>query len=486
MKHMTELKSKAISGVAWSAIERFSVQIIQFVIGLIIARILLPSDYGLIAMVTVFLAIAQCFIDSGFSNALMQKQNRTAEDFITAFYTNIGVAFVFYAIFYVCSPLIAEFYNEPSLKVILRILSLNFVMTSLFLVHRTKMMIEMDFKSMAKIAIAAAVIGGAIGIYMAIKGFGVWALVAQTMSGSLVSLVVYWIRTKWQPKLSFSASSFSYLFNFGSKILLAGLIHTIYSNMYSLVIGKKYSSTDLGFYNRGQSFAYVIPSNLTTIVTQSMYPVLCSLQDDREHLKSAFLSYVRLACFVTFPIAMLLAALAQPVISIVLTDKWLPATLYLQIMCFGYMWDPLMRINANSLSVTGRSDYVLKSETLKKLISVMVLIGSLPFGLNIICIGMAAYSLIDLFISSIFTKKVVGVSFADEMRAAVPYLVTSILLFGIVFVIDRLILSDVLSLVCGTTIGLIFYLLVAFVFKWKELDIVTSTCRNYILKKRLS
>ena len=444
---MAEIKQKVINSVLWSAVERFSVQIIQFIIGIIIARILMPSDFGLIAMVSIFIAIAQCFIDSGFGNALMQKQNSTDTDFSTVFYSNVLIAVFFYILFFFLSNIIANFYSEPILRLIIKVLGLNLIISSLFLVHRTKLLISLNFKVLAFISILSVIISGSLGIWMALCDYGVWALVAQSMLNQIISLIAYWLYIRWIPLPVFSLESFRSLFGFGSKILIAGLLHTIYSNMYTLVIGRKFSAEDLGFYTRGQSMAYILPSNFTTIMTQSLYPILCSLQHDSEQMRQTFFSYLRMACFVTFPTVMLIAGLADPIVKLILTDKWISSIFYLQILCFGYMWDPVMRMNANSLSVTGKSDYVLRSEAMKKIFSILLLIISLNFGLKVICVGMALYSLIDMFVSTIFTKKVLGISFFDEMKTVIPYLLASLVMFIFVRIIVYLIPSLWLSII---------------------------------------
>lgn len=479
---MAEIKQKAVNSVLWSAVERFSVQIIQFIIGILIARILAPSDFGLIAMISIFIAIAQCFIDSGFANALMQKQERTEKDFSTVFYSNVLIAVLFYVLFFLLSNAISRFYSEPILELLIKVLGFNLVVSSLFLVHRTKLLIALNFKLLAFISILSICIGGSVGIWMALSGYGVWALVTQSMLSQGVSLIAFWLFVQWIPKWTFSVQSFRSLFGFGSKILIAGLLHTVYSNMYSLVIGRKYSAEDLGYYTRGQSMAYILPSNLTTVMTQSLYPILCSLQSNPQQMRNTFLSYVRMACFVTFPVAMLLAGLAEPLVKIVLTDKWIPSVIYLQILCFGYMWDPLMRINANSISVTGKSNYLLRCEIWKKTLSVLLLVVSLYFGLVIICVGLALYSFIDLLISGIFIKKVLGVSFCDEFKEIIPFLLASIGLFMLLQGIIYFVPSEWLSIILGSVVGVAFYIGIGYGCHWNELNILIISLKKFFLR----
>ena len=479
---MADIKEKAINSVIWSSIERISVQLIHFTIGVFLARLLTPADFGLISMIYVFIAIAQTFIDCGFSNALIQNQDREENDYSTAFYSNLFIALFCYIVLFLASPYIARFYGEPKLILLLRILGINLIINSLFLIQRTILIINLRFKPIAIIALITIIIGGGIGVYMAFKGYGVWALVGQYFFSSVTSMLCYWFITRWHPLLNFSSKSFKRLFGFGSKLLFAGLLHTVYSNLYSLVIGKKFKATELGYFTRGQSMAYLVPQNFTAIITQSLYPVLCNLQENPLKLKSAFLAYVKMAAFITFPIVLLIAAVAEPLVSLLLTDKWLPCVIFIQILSVGYIWDPIQRINANSLSVKGQSKYVLYSEIIKKGAGIVILLISLGFNLKIICIGLAAYGIVDVFISSLFTKKVMDVSFFDEIKAVTPFLIVAIISSFIAWYIRGLCDSQFLSLIYASTVDLGTYFLFAYILKWKELSDITVTLKKFLHK----
>lgn len=272
----------------WSAVERFSVQGIQFVLSIIIARLVLPSEYGLIAMLGIFLAIAQTFVDSGFSNALIQKKDRTEVDYSTVFYFNIGVAILVYVLLYLAAPFIGRFYSEPLLETVCRWVGLNVVLNSFTLVQRTRLIISSDFRTLAKASLISVIISGVVGVYFAWLGYGVWALVAQSLGNSLLNVIFLWAFVAWIPKKEFSLKSFRRLFSFGSKLLVGALLHTIYLNLYTLVIGRFFNSTQVGYFNRSQTFAVFPSSNLTEIVNRAMYPVLCERQGDDEALIQAF------------------------------------------------------------------------------------------------------------------------------------------------------------------------------------------------------
>ena len=345
------IKTKTVHGVIWSALERFSLQGVQFLINIVMARLLLPSDYGLIAMLAIFLQISQAFVDSGFTNALIQRKDRNEVDFSTVFYFNIVIAVVFYLILFVAAPWIADFYHMPALVAVTRVIALNLIISALSAVHKTKLTIAIDFKTQAKASFTAAVVSGVMGIWMAYTGWGVWSLVVQTLMNALFLTLLLYYFLRWRPLLVFSVSSFRRLFAFGSKLLVSGLIHTIYYNLYVLVIGRKFSARELGFYTRAEQFAIFPSSNLNAVISRVTFPILSSIQDDTDRLADVYRKYIRLASFIIFPLMMGLAALAKPVIVLLLTEKWVGAVVLLQILCFDWMFDHLSVINLNLLYV---------------------------------------------------------------------------------------------------------------------------------------
>ena len=327
------VKHRAIKGVMWSAVERFSVQGIQFVLSIVIARLVLPSEYGLIAMLGIFLAIAQTFVDSGFSNALIQKKDRTEVDYSTVFYFNILIALVVYGVLFISAPYIASFYREPELTVVTRWVGLNLLLNGLSIVQRAKLTVCVDFKTQAKASLIAVLMSGLVAVCLAYRDYGVWALVLQSLLSSFLNTLLLWIFSRWLPLWCFSWKSFRSLFSFGSKLLLSGLLHTIYINLYSLVIGRRYSAMDVGFYNRANQFSGFPSTNLVGIITRVIYSVQCELQDDTERLNRSFMCYLRVSCYIIFPLMTLLAVLSDPLIRFLLTDKWLPSAELLSILC---------------------------------------------------------------------------------------------------------------------------------------------------------
>lgn len=456
---MGELKDKAISGVKWNAIGRFSTQGVNFIIGLILARLLSPSDYGVVGMVGIFFAIAQTFIDSGFGSALIRKNDCTDEDYSTAFYFNIVVGLICCILLSVASPYIANFFDTPILKDLIKVMSLNMFIGSFAIVHSTKLTHSVDFKSQSIVNLLTAVLSGTMGIFMAYKGFGVWSLVFQQLIATVLRVVLLVAITKWFPKRLFSKASFKYLFNFGSKILTASILHTIYANMTTLIIGKFYTAKDLGYYSRGESLATYPSTNITGILQSVTYPVLSKIQDDDEHLIQSYRKLISMTSLVIFFGMFLLAALAKPLIVTLLTDKWLDAVIYLQIFCFAYMFDHICALNLNILYVKGYSNLVLKLEVIKKAISISMIIAAVPFGVMAICIARALYTQIAVVINTYYTGKLFGLGYVKQVKDFSKYLVLSLIAVIPAFLLTYLNISGIVQLLLGGAIAAILYIL---------------------------
>ena len=371
------IKAQAVKGVIWSTIERFSMQGVQFILGIIMARLLTPHDYGLIGMIFIFMSISQVFIDGGFTNALIQKQNRSETDYSTVFYINIIISIIFYIILYLLAPYIASYFEQPLLKDITRIYSISLILNSLVAVNRTKLVIAVDFKTQTKISFTSALLSGIIGVTYAWLGYGVWALVIQALTSSIFNIILSFYYVKWIPMWTFSYTSFKNLFSFGSKLLIASLISNIYSNLYIFAIGKKFSAYSLGLYTRADHFAQFASSNLGNILSRVSFPILSQIQDDNEHLVRAYKKYIQMSALIIFPLILGLCGVAKPLISILLSEKWIDCVILLQILCFCYLWNCITTINLNLLNVKGRSDLVLKLEMIKKSIAFTILFISL-------------------------------------------------------------------------------------------------------------
>lgn len=479
MKTNLSQQPKTFNSIIWSSIERFSVQGVQFILSFVIARKLLPSDYGLIAMLGIFMAVAQAFIDSGFSNALIQKQNRSNKDYSTVFYFNIVIAVILYGVMVGCAPYIAAFYKEPLLRNIILWVGLNFVINSFTTVQRAKLTIELNFKIQAYISLSAVILSGSAAVYMAYNSFGVWTLVYQSLLNSLINMLLLWIFARWHPLFVFSKSSFKELFSFGSKLLGGAILHTLYTNLYTLIIGKVFSSTDLGFYNRAFTLTQYPSTNITGIMTRVTYPIECQIQHDDEKLQEKYFTFIRQTAFIVFPLMIGLAAISEPLIKIVLTEKWMGSVPYIQIMCFAYMWDPIMRMTWDLLNVKHRSDYSLRSEIIKKLTAFSILFITIPFGIKVMCIGLIGYSIADLIIITQFVKRLLPkVTFGSIARQLMPSFLLAVIMGICTYLYIIFIPNTWLQLVGGICLGGILYLMGAHFINLKELTLILQKIKK--------
>lgn len=472
------LKSKTVKGIVWSSIERFSTQGVQFLIMIIMARLLTPKDYGLIGMLAIFLAVAQSLIDSGFSQALIRKQDRTDVDNSTVFYFNIVVSSALYLILFIAAPFVADFYNQPELTSVMRVVCLGVILNSLAVVQRALLTIRIDFKTQAKAALTAAVTSGVVGITMAYHGFGVWSLVTQQLLNLGINTSLLWILSKWRPRLMFSWQSFHELFAFGSKLLASGLLETIYRNIYPIVIGKFFSASSLGHYTRAQQFSEFPSSNVTGIIQRVTYPILCEIQNDDAHLASIYRRFLKLSAFVIFPLMVGLSSVAKPFINIMLGQQWSFCGQLLQILCFGMMWYPIHAINLNLLQVKGRSDLFLRLEIIKKILGITVLCITAPFGLVVMCYGQIFNSIVALVINTYYTGKLINVGFIRQMKDLLPTILLSLTMFGAILLVNGFIEANIYRLVIGILVGIIVYASGSYIFKFKELQTLFSLIKR--------
>ena len=458
--------------------ERFSVQGIQFLVMIIMARLLTPKDYGLVGMVAIFIAVAQSLVDSGFSQALIRKQNRTETDNSTVFYFNIVVGVLLYFILFAIAPWVADFYDSPELTALMRVVCLSVVFNLLVGVQRALLTVNIDFKTQAKASLTAAIVSGVIGIGMAYFGFSYWAIVAQQLVNLGLNTLLLWIFAHWRPRWTYSWSSFRELFTFGSKLMVSGLLDVIYRNMYLLVIGKVFTASSLGHYTRAHQFAEFPSSNLTGIIQRVTYPVLCQIQNDDERLALIYRRFLRVSAFFIFPLLVGLSAVAEPFILLLLQEQWLFASTLLQIICFGMMWYPIHAINLNLLQVKGRSDLFLKLEVIKKIMAVIILCITVPMGLVAMCVGQIFSSIICLIINTHYTGKLIQVGFLRQMRDLLPTLLLSLTMWGVVYFIISFLTGSLLQLITGICVGVVYYIAFAFLFRFPELKELLSIIRR--------
>lgn len=468
------LKKKTLHGLAWSGIENFAPQVMSFIVMLVVARILSPRDYGLVGMLSIFIGVSNSIINSGFSQALIRKQDRTETDCSTVFYFNIVVSIILYLILYFIAPYVATFYKEPQLCQIMRVSCIGLIINSAAVVQRALYTASVNFKTQAKATLSTSVFSGIICITLALLGFGVWTIVLQTLLGSLLNVFLLWWLSSWRPKLVYSWKSFHELFSFGSKLMISGLIDTLYRNMYLLVIGKVFSASSLGHYSRAKHYQALFSSNLTGILQRVTYPVLCKMQDNDEQLRINYRKLLRVSAFVIFPIMCGLAGVSYPLIEVMIGKKWHFAATLLIPLCLAGMWYPIHAINLNLLQVKGRSDLFLRLEIIKKVIGVVVLIFSIPFGLFWMCwIGIIT-SIICLIINTYYTGKLIKVGFFMQMRDLLPSLLLSLCVFGVCFIECRFIGNNWLKLLAAIPSGIIIYYLGSTLMKFPEISYLKS------------
>ena len=470
------LKQKTVSGLIWSFVDTMAGQGITFVVGIILARLLSPREFGLIGMITVFIAVSESFINSGFSSALIRKKDCTDTDFSTVFFFNLTVGILFFLLLFFSAPAISSFFNEPELTAILQVLGIVLIIDSLTLIQRTILTKRIDFKLQAKISMIASIGSGVVSITMAFYGLGVWALVAQRIVKQGLNSLFLWLWNRWKPLLVFSKESFKELFGFGSKLLLSGLIDTIYRNVYYLIIGKFFSAQELGFYTKANEFKNLPSQNLNGIIGRVTYPVLSTLQDDIPRLKNNYQKLIRSVMFITFILMLGMAAVAEPMIHTLIGAKWEPAIIYLQMLCFVGMMYPLHALNLNMLQVQGRSDLFLKLEVIKKIIAIPTIVIGVFFGIKMMIVGMMVNTLIAYYLNSYWSGKKIGYSFTQQVKDILPSFFLALTMGVAVYLLGKVLpFSYPVKLIIQIVFGGLFVLVICEVTKF----------RDYIFAKQL-
>lgn len=432
------LKNKTVKGTVWSSLDAFLGQGITFLVGLVLARLLSPEEYGLIAIITIFISVFNSIVDSGFSNALIRKQDATEVDYNTVFYTNLVISAVLSTALFFGAPLIADFFARPQLTPLTQAMSSIVVINAFSIVQNIRLTKNIDFKTKTKVSLIASVASGIIGIAMAFSGFGVWSLVAQQISKQLLNSVFLWVFNKWLPKLIFSWKSFKEMFDFGWKLLVSGLINTIWTEIYQVVIGKFYQPQTLGQYTRAQQFSSIFSSNLTSIIQRVSYPVLSQLQDDKERLKSGYKRIIKITMLVNFVLMLGLAAIAKPMILVLIGDKWLPAVPFLQILCFNMMLYPLHSINLNMLQVQGRSDLFLKLEIVKKFIGLGPLCLGIFVNIYYMLIGSVFVGFFSYYLNARYSGPFLNYSIKEQVKDIIPSFLVALFMALPVYAISYL------------------------------------------------
>lgn len=452
-------QTKTARGITWSFIDNLFSSGITFLVNLVLANLLSPAEFGVVGVTMVFVAISNALVDGGFSNALIRKLHVSEMDCQTTFVINVCVSLFLYVVLFFTSPLIAGFFNEPQLEQIIRVVALVVVFNGVSLVHRTLLIRDVDFKTQAKISVVSSVISAAVGIGMAVAGYGVWALVWQQLVRYSLNAVLLWLMRSWMPRWMFSAASFRELFGYGSKILLSSLIDTLYNNVYYLVIGKRFTSYSLGLYARAEQFTSVFAINFATVLQRVSLPVLSQFQNDRERLCAGYRRIMRNAMLITSFALLVFCGMAESVVEVVIGSKWLPCVPYLQILCLAALFQPMNMINQNVLQVKGLSQLFLQLEIIKKVLAVVIItLCCLHGSIYALLWGSVSISFLSFFINSYYAKRYVGYSSLRQLADVFPFMLaaagTGAIVWTLALIPLQLYALTVLQLAVG---GLISY-----------------------------
>ncbi|OKZ73778.1 MAG: lipopolysaccharide biosynthesis protein [Clostridium sp. 26_22] len=475
---MENTKQKVFSNLIWRFAERSGAQLVSFIVSIVLARILMPEDYGTIALVTVFITIMQVFVDSGLGNALIQKKDADDIDFSTVFYTNIIFCIVLYIIIFLCAPLVAKFYNNESLTAITRVLGITILISGIKNVQQAYVSRNLIFKKFFFATLFGTLGAACVGIIMAINGFGVWALVTQQLFNLTVDTVVLWFTVKWRPKKLFSFKRLKELFSYGWKLLASSIIDTVYNNIRQLLIGKIYSSSDLAFYNKGKQIPELIVYNINSSIDSVLLPTMSKEQDNKEKVKNMTRRAIKTSVFIMAPLMMGLAFTSNNVIEILLTDKWAFSVPYLCVFCITFMFYPIHTANLNAIKAMGRSDLFLKLEIIKKIVGIVLLLITMRISVMAMALSLLISGLLSQIINSWPNKKLLGYSYIAQLKDILPSIILAIIMGIIVYLVNFLNLSTILTLVLQVLIGAIIYIIGAALLKIDSFKYILSMIKE--------
>lgn len=486
MEPQPSLKKKTIGGLAWSFGDLVGNQGIQFLIQIILARMLLPEHFGLIGMILVFIALSNSLVDSGFTQALIRERNASQVDYSTVFYFNLLISMMIYGILYVTAPVISSFFGEPQLVSLVRVLSIGIVINSFAIIPKAMFAKEVNFKAQAAINLSASIISGVIAIGLAMAGYGVWSLVLRQLSLNAIQSLLFALTKKWIPSLVFSIASFKRLFGFGWKLLVSGLIDTFYTNVYFLIIGRQYSAVQLGFYTNASRFSEIVSQNLAATILRVTYPVLSSIQDEHERLKQSYKNITKLAAFLIFPIMVGMAAVGEPLVLLVFGEKWLPMVPYFQLLSIAGMLYPILALDLSILQVKGRSDLYLQLEIINKISLTILLVLAVWLELGVIGLIAAAIlnTYLEFFVNSHFSKREVAYPAREKVKDMLPVYLLSFVMGAGVWVLGALLETGILiQFLLQVAAGIAFYIAACRIANIAELKTVYRLILPIIRKK---
>lgn len=474
------LKQKTVSGMIWSFVQRFGVMIISFCSNLVLARLLTPDDYGLIGMLMIFILIANTFVDGGFGSALIQKKDPTEEDYSTIFYWNLFLSVVLYILLFLCAPYIAQFYELPLLSSVLRVQGGVLILNSLSIIQQNRLRKQLHFKQLSLVGIFSAFLSLVITIYLAYLGWGVWALVAQQLLMSFFNAILYWIVGKWSPKLVFSTKSFKELFGFGGFILLSNLINTLCNNIQGLLIGKFFSPHTMGLYSQARKLEEVASTSLSSVVDQVSYPVLAEVQNDRMQMIKVIKKLITSIAFFSFPAMLLLVVIAEPVIILLYSNKWVECTPYFQVLCVAGLAISLQNINYYAVAAIGKSKALFNWTLIKRALSIIfIIVGFVLYGIWGLLIGMVMASYAMYIINALLVSRHIGYTLWQQFKDLLPILLISVVSFSLAYFVSAIALSLVYGTILSVLIFVFSYLVLSCFFEREKIALIKGILLRY-------
>src|SRR5690554_1126351 len=464
------LRKKSIRGVFWVFTQQFGNQAVHFVVSVFLARILLPEDFGLIGMIAVFMALSQVLLNSGLTQSIIRQTNPTQIDYSTVFFFNLGGGIILYGVLFMCAGLIADFYSQPRLTDIIRVAGLSLIINAFGAVQFTRLTKQMDFKTQMMVSVPSLIVSGIVGVSLALMDFGVWALVYMGLVQAIMSTAQIWIRSNWMPSLHFSKERFRYHFGFSYKLGISGLINTLYANLYPIVIGKYFAPAQVGFFTRAESMKNLPVSNISRALNKVTYPLFAQIQDDNPRLKRVYKMLMQAVVFVLAPVMVYLMVVAEPLFRLLLTEKWLPAVPYFQILCVSGILYPLHSYNLNILNVKGRSDLFLKLEVIKKFFGVIMIVVTIKYGILVLIWGQLISSFVALIISSHYSGNFIKYRLYDQLKDIAPSLLLAAFTGIVVWSMDLNLfvgLNDGFRIFISGAIGFILFLGTSHIFKFE-------------------
>lgn len=472
------LKSKVLSGLFWQYFQRIANQLVGFIVSIILARLLLPEDFGVVALMGVFITVSNIFIDSGFGNALIQRKSIDELDTSSVFYINLFVSFFLYGLLFIISPVIARYYGMPSLSDFLRVQAVQIIIMAFYCVQHSMLVRNMKFKINFYVNFTAVLISAIVGITLAYNAYGVWSLIFSQLSMQFVCCVGLWLLVGWRPKLKFSFKRLQSLLGYSSRILGGSLLHVIYNNVYNLVIGKQYTSSQLGYYNRGQLIPTIIIDNAANTINGVMFSALSSIQDDKERFLSVVRKMVSIVAFIVFLIVSLMLPLASDVISLLLTDKWLPSVPFMRIVCLTVCFTPFILINSAILTSLGESDKYLKTTIISKILSIILILGASLIGIYYMVGAGSIAAVVSVIVTGYWNEKLINYSRMTFLQDILPSMLLGCISACLAYCVTLFKMNSLITLLLGGGVGIIFYLCGAYIFKFRQIQTIVEIIRK--------